>query len=107
VTESELVEQDARSADRRAGVLLGVKLHLIGAAVLVIVSVARPSAFVGTWLSFCLWQWLYLLPAMIMLYARKSRTQANAVLTVGLLTMALEALVIIVWVVVFCGNVGR
>ena len=105
--ETEPPVEEEKSRGRRLGVLLGLKLHLIGLAVVAIVLALRPALIAVVLLSLCLWQWAYLVPAIMALNVKGHPHRANGVLIVGLITMAASGLLVMAMIIVFCSGLGR
>lgn len=105
--ETEPPDAEEKSRARRYGVLLGLKLHLIGLAVVLIVLALRPALVGVVLLSLCLWQWAYMLPAIMALNVKGHPHRAGGVLLVALLTMSAAGLAVMVMVAIFCGTFGR
>ena len=85
---------------RRAGFWLGMKLHLLIAAPVFLILVLLHRYVAVAIATFCLWQWLYLGPA---LFIADRRCRAG-ILTAGLATMAMGTLTFVIGVTMLCRN---
>ena len=86
---------------RWSGFWFGMKLHLIvGIPVLLVAAVLRelpPAAA-----TFCLWQWLYLAPAIVFEFTHDRPKRARGILAAGLTTMAVVTLLFFIAIFVLC-----
>ena len=98
-------EFDLRNRERRSGIRLGMKLHLIQIPLLLAGAVFHnlPGLLMGV----CMTQWFYLVPAIILQFIKKRRSRAAGVLLAGLLTMAVWTFVGLIVLAVLCSNLGR
>ena len=91
-------------ADRRwAGCWFGMKLHLlIAVPLLLILAAVRRDLLAAAIATFCIWQWFYLGPAIMIerLHGRVKR--ARGVMLSGLTTMALATLLFFLAIAILC-----
>jgi hypothetical protein len=91
-------------ANRRwRGFWFGMKLHLmIAIPVILILAVVHRDLLVMAVATFCLWQWLYLVPTIMIEHLHGRPKRAIGVATAGLVTMALGTLLFFISVAVLC-----
>jgi len=100
-------EEEVKRRERRAGLLLGFKLHLIAAAVLLYFAVGARDQLAPAVLSLCLWQWLYLVPAIVVHAADRRNQRAIGIFVAGVATMGALTLIGMILLLLLCANLGR
>lgn len=96
-------------ANRRwSGFWFGMKLHLVIAIpVILILAAVRRDILVAAIATFCLWQWLYLAPAIMIQHLHERPKRAIGVATAGLVTMALGTLLFFLAIAMLCFGVFK
>ena len=93
--------------ERWSGFFLAMKLHLISIPVLLAVLIFDRDKILPALLSFCLWQWVYLVPAMIRQYAVGRPQRGHGVLIGGIVTMAVASALWFILLILLCAGLGR
>lgn len=97
-------------ANRRwSGFWLGMKLHVVIAVpVILILAAVRRDMLVVAVAWFCLWQWLYLGPAIMIQHLHERPKRAIGVVAAGVVTMAVGTLLFFLTIAILCfGPVRR
>jgi len=86
---------------RWSGFWLGMKLHLI-VAIPVLLLAALMHRLGPAAATFCLWQWFYLVPAIVNEFTHDRPKRARGVLAAGLVTMAIATLLFFLTILILC-----
>ncbi len=101
------LETGGPGRERWSGFILAMKLHLIAIPVFLAVLIFDRDKILAALLSFCLWQWVYLLPAMIRQYAEGRSERGRGVLIGGIVTMAVASALWFIVLTLLCFGVVR
>lgn len=97
------MEPEDRANRRWAGFWFGMKLHLmVGVPLILIVALVDRDLVVAAIATLCLWQWIYLVPVIMVEYLHGRTKRARGVLTAGMATMGVATLLFFLAIALLC-----